>query len=142
LLSAGDMPDRSPSSRALRRRLLTLGLAAAGGAALAASDGATAKARSRAGAAKPAAPNGRPTATSALPAAVAAIVGRSGVPAESFAFEARPVESGDARPLVSFPRRAADAARLDRQDRHLARRDRPARAGAPLADPRLRDRRQ
>ena len=95
------MPDRSPFSRICGAALMTLGLAAAGEAALAANEGATAKAApSRA--AKPAAPKRTTTATSALPAAVAAIVGRSGVPAESFAFEARPVESGDARPLVSF----------------------------------------
>ena len=37
-----------------------------------------------------------------LPAAVAAIVGRSGLPAKSFAFEVRPVESDDAPPLLSF----------------------------------------
>jgi len=82
------MPDRSPFSRICGAALMTLGLAAAGEAALAANEGATAKAApSRA--AKPAASKRTTTATSALPAAVAAIIGRSGVPAESFAFEAR-----------------------------------------------------
>jgi D-alanyl-D-alanine carboxypeptidase/D-alanyl-D-alanine-endopeptidase (penicillin-binding protein 4) len=37
-----------------------------------------------------------------LPAAVAAIVGRSGLPAKSFAFEVRPVGPGDAQSLLSF----------------------------------------
>ena len=54
-------------------------------------------------AAGPATPT-RPAAKtpSSLPPAVAAIVGRSGLPAKSFAFEVRPVERGDTPPLLSF----------------------------------------
>lgn len=61
-------------------------------------------ARQRGGAAKP--PPGRaakaPAAANALPAAVAAILSRSGLPATSFAFHARSVESTEAPPLLSF----------------------------------------
>ena len=59
--------------------------------------------RSSAAGAKPTVPAG-PAAKAAtgLPAAVAAIVGRSGLPAKSFAFEVRPVGPGDAQSLLSF----------------------------------------
>ena len=50
----------------------------------------------------PAAARRAASAANALPAAVAAILGRSGLPAKSFAFDVRSVENADLSPLASF----------------------------------------
>jgi len=95
------MPNCPPVARILLAFLCAV-LALEAPEALAARSGSAAKAAPGRAAKAPGPGRAAPGATNGLPAAVAAILGRSGLPAKSFGFEVRPVESGDVAPLLSF----------------------------------------
>lgn len=93
------MPNRPGPSRRLAALLCAgLAFAVAGATAAGPRNADRPPAASRSG--KPARPAA--DAAGALPPAVAAIVARSAIPARNFAFEVRPVEAGEARPLLSY----------------------------------------
>ena len=95
------MPNRPPVARLLA--VICVGLALPVGQTLAAEERGAGKTPDRPR--RPSRPSPpRPARPSRPPCrpAVAAIVSRSGLPAKSFAFEVRSVESGEVRPLLSF----------------------------------------